>query len=93
VGYSSARLGSRARQIGPVVALDAASAAALLAATLQDHFGYQVYQDIPLTNRLAMSWAEAQGLRIQRRFIRMYRGEPVVDQTEWIWASSGPEKG
>jgi predicted N-acetyltransferase YhbS len=93
IGYSSARLGSHARQIGPVVALDAASAAALLGATLQDHFGYQVYQDIPLTNRLAMSWAEAQGLRIQRRLIRMYRGEPVVDHPEWIWASSGPEKG
>jgi GNAT superfamily N-acetyltransferase len=92
-GYSSARLGSHARQIGPVVALDAVSAAALLGATLQDHFGYQIYQDIPLTNRLAISWADAQGLRIQRRFIRMYRGEPVVDHPDWIWASSGPEKG
>jgi GNAT superfamily N-acetyltransferase len=92
-GYSSARLGSHARQIGPVVALDAASAVALLGVTLPDHFGHQVYQDIPVTNRLAMSWAAAQGLRIQRRFIRMSRGEPIIDHPEWICASSGPEKG
>ena len=33
------------------------------------------------------------GLIVQRSFVRMYRGQPVSDRRDQIWASSGPEKG
>ena len=92
-GYSGVRLGGRARQIGPVVALDAASGAALLDATFFDHAGQAVFLDVPLCNRPAVAWAESRGLRIQRQFLRMFRGQPVADRPQQIWASFGPEKG
>ena len=92
-GFSAVRLGGRARQVGPVVALDDSSGAALLDAAFCDHERQPVFLDVPLPNRLATRWAEARGLRIQRQFLRMFRGEPVVDQPEQIWACFGPEKG
>ena len=92
-GYSHFRLGSRARQIGPVIALDASSGEALLDAAFHDDAGQPVYLDIPMANLPATRWAESRGLGIQRQFIRMFRGEPVLDRPDRIWASFGPEKG
>ncbi len=92
-GYSGVRLGGRARQIGPVVALDASTGSALLDAVFFDHQGQAVFLDVPLSNRLAMQWAEMRGLRIQRQFLRMVRGRPVADRPRQIWTSFGPEKG
>ena len=92
-GFSGVRLGRRARQIGPVVALEASSGAGLLATAFADHQGQAVFLDVPLPNRPAMRWAEERGLRIQRQFLRMARGRPVADRPEQIWASFGPEKG
>lgn len=92
-GYSHFRLGSRARQIGPVIALDASSGEALLDAALHDAAGQPIYLDIPLVNLPATRWAESLGLGIQRQFIRMFRGEPVLDRPNRIWAGYGPEKG
>ncbi len=92
-GFSGVRLGERARQIGPVVALDALSGSALLDAAFFEHQGQTVLLDVPLPNGAAVQWAEARGLRIQRQFLRMIRGQPVADRPEQIWASFGPEKG
>jgi len=92
-GFSGVRLGGRARQVGPVVALDASSGSGLLDAAISDHQGQTVFLDVPLPNRPAMQWAEARRLRIQRQFLRMVRGRPVADRPEQIWASFGPEKG
>lgn len=36
---------------------------------------------------------ESSGLRIQRYFMRMYRGELVKGNMKAFWANSGPEKG
>ena len=92
-GFSGVRLGSRARQIGPVIGQDESSGVALLHAAFSDHQGQTVFLDVPLPNRPAMQWAESHGLQIQRRFLRMFRGRPVADRPEQIWASFGPEKG
>ncbi|MGO9107676.1 MAG: GNAT family N-acetyltransferase [Thermoguttaceae bacterium] len=92
-GYSNVRFGARARQVGPVIALDASSGCALLDAVLSEHQGQTMFLDVPLRNRPATQWAEARGLCIQRQFLRMVRGQPVADTPEQIWASFGPEKG
>ena len=92
-GYSWVRQGSRAIEIGPVVALDGASGEALADAALSDCAGRQVFMDVPVPNLAAMRWAEARGLRIQRQFTRMRRGRPVPDQPMRLWAGFGPEKG
>jgi len=92
-GFRGVRSGVRAWQIGPVIARDASAGAALLAASFFDHQGQAVFLDVPVSNRPAMQWAEARGLRVQRKFLRMVRGQPVADQPEQIWASFGPEKG
>ena len=92
-GYCNVRLGGRAWQIGPVIALEASSGTALLNAAFSDHEGQTAFLDVPLPNQLAMQWAETRGLRIERQFLRMVRGQPVADRPEQIWASFGPEKG
>jgi GNAT superfamily N-acetyltransferase len=93
LGYGYVRLGSRAVQIGPVVAINRVSGTALLESAIAEHDGQLKYVDIPLANRAAMQWADAHGFRMQRQFTRMFRGRPVVDRPDLIWASFGPEKG
>ena len=92
-GYSSLRLGTRATQIGPIVALDAAAGRLLAEAALERCAGQPIFLDIPLANCPAAQWAQAQGLRIQRPLARMRRGAAVDDRPESLWASFGPEKG
>ena len=75
-----------------MVALDASSGSALLDAAFFDHQGEPVFLDVPLPNQLAMQWAEVRGLRIQRQFLRMVRGEPIDDRPERS-DEFGPEKG
>lgn len=106
-GYITARPGANAVQIGPCIAASerhprikygAGSAEgnagpALLCDALKRWAGKKVFVDIPLDNPEAVKIAESSGLRIQRHFTRMYRGEPVKDNVRALWASSGPEKG
>jgi GNAT superfamily N-acetyltransferase len=92
-GFCHVRPGVRARQIGPVIALDASTGFALLEAAFLDQQGQAVFLDVPSPNRQAMQWAETRGLRIQRQFLRMVRGRPVGDRPAQIWAGFGPEKG
>ncbi|MFZ2148361.1 MAG: GNAT family N-acetyltransferase [Sedimentisphaerales bacterium] len=91
-GYITTRPGANAVQIGPCIATGNAGPA-LLCDALNRCMGKKVFVDIPLDNAEAVEIAESNGLRIQRPFMRMYRGEPVKENVRALWASSGPEKG
>ena len=91
-GYITTRPGANAVQIGPCIATRNAGPE-LLCDALKRCVGKQIFIDIPLDNTDAVDIAKSSGLRIQRPFTRMYRGEPVKDNVRALWASSGPEKG
>jgi len=91
-GFIITRPGANAIHIGPcVAAIDAGSA--LLSDALNRCAAESVFIDIPLDNADAVRVAESGALRIQRYFMRMYRGERVKDNIKALWAGSGPEKG
>jgi GNAT superfamily N-acetyltransferase len=92
-GYAMLRSGSRATQIGPAVALDDEAGHALLHAVARQTTGRAIFIDVPEDNLPAIRWAQSQALAVERRFTRMIRGQPIVEQPEHVWASSGPEKG
>lgn len=91
-GYYTARPGSRATHLGPCVA-DAAAGPVLLGDAFRRFAGRPVFLDIPEPNAPANELAQAAGLAPQRRLLRMTRGPRVAERVEWLWASSGPEKG
>jgi ribosomal protein S18 acetylase RimI-like enzyme len=91
-GFLASRPGTRARQIGPCLGGHGIGGI-LLADALSRFAGTVVYVDIPVQNLAASNMVERSGLTIQRRLIRMRRGPPVAEQTDHIWASSGPELG
>jgi predicted N-acetyltransferase YhbS len=93
IGYATVRRGRRAYQIGPAAAVTNEAGRELLDQTLLHCEGERVFVDIPHENRMALAWAENRGLRRQRRFVRMSRGDPVPEQPSQMWATSGPEKG
>jgi len=91
-GYATMRPGAKAIQVGPcVAAIDAGPA--LLSDVLGRCRGKAVYVDVPAGNVEAVRFVESLGLKVQRCFTRMYRGEKVDDNMSALWASSGPEKG
>jgi GNAT superfamily N-acetyltransferase len=91
-GFITMRPGANAVQIGPCTAtMDAGPA--LLSDALNRCAGKAVFVDIPTVNVHAVKIAESSGLKIQRCFTRMCRGERVKDNPKAIWAGSGPEKG
>lgn len=91
-GFVTMRPGANAMQIGPCTAsID--SGPALLSDALNRFAGKAVFVDIPTDNVHAIEIAEASRLKIQRRFMRMCRGQRIKDNIRAIWASSGPEKG
>ncbi len=92
-GYSVMRAGSRATQIGPVIASSESAGLALLDHALKQCDGQRIYIDIPSGNPPAMKWAEGAGLNPHRTLLRMQRGETAPDDQGRIFASSGPEKG
>lgn len=92
-GYLFTRPGSRAVQIGPVVAKSALAGEQLFNAAADRFAGATIFIDVPEPNVPATRWAESQGLVRQRVLTRMFLGDPVDDRVEMLWASSGPEKG
>jgi len=86
------RPGANAVQVGPCTAT-ANAGPALLSDALGRCTGKAVYVDMPTGNVNAVGIAESSGLKIQRRFMRMCRGERIEDNPQNIWAGSGPEKG
>jgi GNAT superfamily N-acetyltransferase len=93
VAFLASRPGSNARQLGPLAAKDEAAARALLADAATRYAGARVFIDVPRPNLAAVRVVEATGLTTQRELLRMGRGQPVRERIEWLWASSGPEKG
>jgi GNAT superfamily N-acetyltransferase len=91
-GFATIRTGANAVQIGPCIATMKAGPP-LLRDALARCAGKPVFVDIPLHNAAAVKIAESSGLRVQRRFMRMYRGEKIRDNIKALWTSSGPEKG
>ena len=91
-GFVTMRPGANAIQVGPCTATINAGPA-LLSDALNRCAGKAVFVDIPTGNVRAVKIAGSNGLTIQRRFMRMCRGERIKDDIESIWASSGPEKG
>ena len=91
-GFIMSRPGANAVQIGPCVAnMDAGSV--LLRDALIRFAGKSVFVDVPVDNVGAVKIAESGGLKVQRYFMRMYRGRRINDNIDALWASSGPEKG
>jgi GNAT superfamily N-acetyltransferase len=91
-GFLAARPGRRAVQIGPCIAAPDAGPV-LFADAWRCYAGRHVYVDIPIANEAATRRADARGLTVQRTLTRMVRGTPRCERLEWLWASSGPEKG
>ncbi len=91
-GFVLTRPGANAIQIGPCIAT-ADVGPVLLSDALGRCAAEPVFIDIPVDNADAMKIAESSGLKIQRYFMRMYRGERIKDNIKAIWSSSGPEKG
>jgi GNAT superfamily N-acetyltransferase len=91
-GFLAARPGTRAVQLGPCIAAPEAGPV-LFTAARHLFAGRPIFVDIPVPNEAANRLAEAQGLAVQRHLTRMCRGAAVCERVEWLWASSGPEKG
>lgn len=91
-GFVTMRPGANAVQIGPCIASMNAGPV-LLSDALNRCAGKAVFVDMPTCNVHAVRIAESHGLKIQRRFTRMCRGEKIKDSPKAIWAGSGPEKG
>ena len=91
-GFIAARTGRNALLVGPCIASPEAGPL-LFADAWNRYAGRRIFLDIPVANEAATRLAEAQGLRVQRHLTRMCRGVPRCERVEWLWASSGPEKG
>ena len=91
-GFLASRPGTLAVHLGPCMAVPEAGPL-LFAEAWHRWAGQRVFLDVPVANQEATRWAEAAGLTVQRSFTRMCRGVPVCERIDWLWASSGPEKG
>jgi len=94
IGFVLGRPGSRATQIGPIVAQDAATALALLSAALERVEG-PVFVDVPDHCAAMVTALQAAGFSAQRPFTRMLRGpaEGLPGDRALTWAIAGPELG
>jgi GNAT superfamily N-acetyltransferase len=91
-GYSLARPGSRAWQIGPVQGSPQAGRVLLVDAARR-FAGQRVHLDVPADHAEAVALAQALGLTPQRPFLRMSRGRRGQENLPLFWSSFGPEKG
>lgn len=92
LGFTAARAGSRAWQIGPCLAT-AEAGPLLLADALARRVGQRVFVDVPTENRASVAIATEAVLVPQRPLYRMCRGPKPHERVEQLWASFGPEKG
>jgi predicted N-acetyltransferase YhbS len=91
-GFALWRPGSSAHQIGPCIA-ERDAGRPLLDEAARRLAGRLIIIDIPVHHGDAVAWATGIGLTATREFWRMTRGEPAVEDTERLWAGSGPEMG
>jgi predicted N-acetyltransferase YhbS len=94
VGYCFGRPGYLYRQLGPIVAESAAIARDLVMRCLSIEAGNRLVVDAPLAAVEWMEWLQSSGFEIERRFLRMRRGEnysPGLPDRQF--AIAGPEFG
>ena len=92
LGFTAARPGSRAWQIGPCLTT-AEAGPPLLADALARRAGQRVFLDVPVENRAAVAAVTAAAMVPQRPLYRMCRGPKPSERVEYLWTSFGPEKG
>ena len=93
IGFVVARTGTRALQIGPLVARDADTAQALLATAL-DASGGPVFLDVPTRWPALAARLESRGFVRQRPFVRMDLGAPqAIVCDDRLFVLAGPEFG
>ena len=93
-GYCFGRPGYLYRQLGPVVADDAAVAGKLVTGCLAGQAGETLAVDVPRLPTEWTGWLEAAGFRVERSFLRMYRGQmPPPGLGARQFAMAGPEFG
>lgn len=98
LGLGLARRGSRATQVGPVIARTESVGRELLAAALAQCAGTETVIDIPEGNAAAIDVVRAAGLLTERSFFRMSRKSAASEAAytgvdSALWASAGPEFG
>jgi GNAT superfamily N-acetyltransferase len=94
IGYCFGRPGYLYRQLGPVVAENMAVAQELVLACLASQAGNTLAMDVPRLDPEWTAWLESAGFRVERPFLRMYRGQthrPGPDARQF--AIAGPEFG
>lgn len=93
-GYLVARQGRDAVQVGPSTARDASVAEALFSALLRAVGRRRVYLDILGSRCSVLDMVTSRGFKTQRSFTRMVLGDDTpVGRSEWVFATSGAEKG
>jgi len=92
LGYWASRPGSKAVQLGPVLAQTAESVGPVVHAALCAFAGQNVFIDVPVLNCPAAEEV-AKLLKPQRTLTRMCRGQRVAERSQLLCASFGPEKG
>jgi ribosomal protein S18 acetylase RimI-like enzyme len=93
-GFLLGRHGFLAGQLGPLVALDQATARALVSAGMAKSQGRPVMIDVPRHTPEWNRWLEACGFREERPFIRMFRGtNSYAGLPGLVFAIAGPELG
>jgi len=93
-GYCLGRDGSRAEQLGPLVAESVVVARALLAHVLVAARGRSLLVDVPRLDHEWLALLDQLGFAVERGFVRMVRGSnrsPGVPGKQW--AIAGPEVG
>lgn len=92
-GFAIVRRGRIAHQIGPLLAMDEASAADLMARAMQGLAG-KVFIDVPDERVLLGRQLRGAGFTPQRGLVRMMLGDqPLRGQVHFIHAIAGPEFG
>ena len=93
-GFCLGRGGTRYEHVGPLVAVSAESAEALLARALEACGERSVVIDALPASARWIDTLERLEFRFERRLTRMVRGaEPPPGRLSWQWAAAGPEVG
>lgn len=93
LGFVLGRDGREARQIGPLLAADDATARSLLAGVLRAADG-PVYLDLLDRRQALLPWLQAEGFAFQRPFTRMVNGAArAPGEPARIVLAAGPELG
>ena len=94
-GYVLARDGRTWTQIGPVIAVNTATAMALIAGAAQAGSGPNaLLMDVMDYHAEVLDWLKAGGFEYQRPYIRMIHGsDEPLDRKELVFSPAGPELG